>query len=156
MNQNKRTPNFLKYVFALIVVIASLSTIGQTQITKGSLKVVVKNVKNNTGQVGFFLFNSADGFPTQTEKALLSGFVKITTTTAEYTFANIALGTYAVYVFHDADNNKKLKTNFIGMPKEGIGVSNNAKGHFGPPKYNDAKFDFNKPEQTITISLAYL
>ena len=156
MNQNKRTPNFLKYVFALIVVIASLSTIGQTQITKGSLKVVVKNVKNNTGQVGFFLFNSADGFPTQIEKALFSGFVKIAGNTAEYTFTNIAVGTYAVYVFHDADNNKKLKTNFIGMPKEGIGVSNNAKGHFGPPKYNDAKFDFNKPEQTITISLAYL
>jgi uncharacterized protein (DUF2141 family) len=42
------------------------------------------------------------------------------------------------------------------MPKEGIGVSNNAKGNFGPPKYDDAKFNFNKPEQTISISLSYL
>jgi uncharacterized protein (DUF2141 family) len=66
------------------------------------------------------------------------------------------LGTYAVYVFHDEDHNKKLKTNFFGMPKEGMGVSNNAKGHFGHPKYDDAKFNFNKPEQTISISLSYL
>ena len=156
MNQNRRNPNLLKYLFAAIIVVASLSAISQTQVTKGNLKVVVKNVKNKTGQVGFFLFNSANGFPTQIEKAQSSGFVKITATTAEYTFTNIAWGTYAVYVYHDEDNNKKLNTNFIGMPKEGIGVSNNAKGHFGPPKYNDSKFDFNKPEQTITISLSYL
>ncbi len=156
MNQNRRTPNFLKYIISTIIIIASLSTIGQTQVIKGSLKVVVKNMKNNSGQVGFFLFNSADAFPTHTEKALLSGFVKIIGNTAEYTFTNVPVGTYAVYVFHDEDNNKKLNTNFIGMPKEGIGVSNNAKGHFGPPKYNDAKFDFNKQDQTISISLSYL
>jgi len=113
-------------------------------------------MKSKTGQVGFFLFNSIGAFPDKTEKARLSGFVKIAGNTAEYTFTNLAIGTYAVYVFHDEDNNKKLNSNFIGMPKEGVGVSNNAKGHFGPPKYNDAKFNFNKSELTITISLTYL
>ena len=117
---------------------------------------MVHNMKSKTGQVGFFLFNSADAFPGNTEKALLSGFVKTVGNSVEYTFTNVALGSYAVYVFHDEDSDKKLKTNFIGMPKEGMGVSNNTKGHFGPPKYDDAKFDFNKSEQTITISLTYL
>lgn len=155
-DQNRRTPNLLKYLVAAIIVITSLSVSSQPQVKKGDLKVVVKNIRNKTGQVGFFLFNSADAFPLHTEKAIASGFVKTTSNTVEYTFTNIALETYAVYVFHDEDNNKKLDTNFIGMPKEGIGVSNNAKGHFGPPKYADAKFDFNKPDQTIIISLSYL
>ena len=59
-------------------------------------------------------------------------------------------------VFHDEDNNKQLNTNFVGMPKEGIGVSRNAKGHFGPPKYEDAKFELNKAGESMVISLKYL
>ena len=148
--------NFLKLIVVILILISSLSITGQTSGKKGNLKVVVNNIKSKTGQVGFFLFNSRDAFPTHTEKALLSGVVKTSGNSVEYTFTNLTFGTYAVYVFHDEDNDKKLKTNFIGMPKEGMGVSNNAKGHFGPPKYTDAKFDFNKPEQTITISLIYL
>jgi uncharacterized protein (DUF2141 family) len=66
------------------------------------------------------------------------------------------ISTYAVCAFHDENSNKKIGTNWIGIPKEGIGVSNNAKGNFVPPKFDDAKFAFNKPEQTITISLKYL
>lgn len=85
-----------------------------------------------------------EGFPSHTEKAFLSGYVKTVGNTVEYTFTNIETGAYAVYIFHDEDNNKKLNTNFIGMPKEGIGFSNNAKGYFGLPKYDDSKFDFNE------------
>ena len=148
--------NFLKQIVVILIVISGLSVTVQAQVTKGNLKVVVNNIKSKTGQVGFFIFNSAETFPTHTEKALLSGFVKTAGNSVEYTFANLAFGTYAIYVFHDEDNDNKLKTNFIGMPKEGMGVSKNAKGHFGPPKYDDAKIDFNKPEQTIAITLIYL
>ena len=153
---NQITLNFLKYLIVGFILISVLSVSGQTQTPKGNLKVVVNNLKSKTGQVDFFLFNSADGFPSHTGKALLSGFVKIAGNSAEYAFTNLAIGTYAVYVFHDEDNDKKLKTNFMGMPKEGMGVSNNAKGHFGPPKYEDAKFVFNKSGEVITISLNYL
>lgn len=148
--------NFLRYLIVIFILISSFSLSSQTQIKKGNLKVVVHNIRSKTGQVGFFLFNSADAFPGHTEKALLSGYVKTAGNTVEYTFTNLATGTYAVYVFHDEDNDKKLKTNFVGMPKEGMGVSKNAKGHFGPPKYDDAKLDFNKSDQIIIISLTYL
>jgi uncharacterized protein (DUF2141 family) len=49
-------------------------------------------------------------------------------------------GKYAISAFHDRDGNGQLSTNFIGMPKEPIAVSNNALGKFGPPKYEDAVF----------------
>jgi len=155
-NHFKIVAGFLKSTLLAAVLITSLSASSQTQVKKGNLKVVVNNLKSKTGQVGFFLFNSGDAFPTHTEKALLSGFVKTSGNSVEYTFTNLAYGTYAVYVFHDEDNDKNLKTNFIGMPKEGMGVSKNAKGHFGPPKYDDAKIEFNKQEQSIAISLIYL
>ena len=148
--------NNIMYLVVTFILATSLSVSSQTQSKKGNLKIVVTNIKNKTGQVGFFLFNSVETFPGETEKALAKGFVKTVGNKAEFTFTNIGLGTYAVYVFHDEDNNKELKTNFIGMPKEGVGVSNNAKGKFGPPKYDDAKFEFNTPGQSITIALSYL
>jgi len=51
------------------------------------------------------------------------------------------VGKYAVSVFHDENSNGKLDTNFLGIPREGVGASNNAKGHFGPR--NSARQRFN-------------
>ncbi len=155
-DRNRIVIILLKSLFILVVFSTCLSVKAQTQSKKGSLRVVVNNYRNRSGQIGFYLFNSGDQFPGHTEKAILSGFVKITGNTTEFIFTNVQSRTYAVYVFHDEDSNKELNTNFIEMPKEGVGVSNNAKGHFGPPKYDDAKFIFNKPEQLISISLTYL
>lgn len=71
-------------------------------------------------------------------------------------FQNLPAGEYAVSVYHDENNNKKMDTNFFGIPKEGVGASNNARGHLGPPKYKDAKFLFNGKSQTIQIQIVYL
>ncbi|MGB1141698.1 MAG: DUF2141 domain-containing protein [Halioglobus sp.] len=50
-------------------------------------------------------------------------------------------GEYAITIFHDSNGNGELDTNFIGLPKEPIAMSNNAKPKFGPPKYEDAAFE---------------
>jgi len=50
-------------------------------------------------------------------------------------------GQYALSIFHDRNGNGEMDTNFIGMPKEPIAMSNNAKAKFGPPKYDDAVFE---------------
>jgi uncharacterized protein (DUF2141 family) len=44
-------------------------------------------------------------------------------------------GDYAVLVHHDDNDNDKMDTNFIGIPKEPIGLSNSAVPKLGPPKY---------------------
>ena len=156
ISKTKSVSGFATLFFVLLMIISGPGAAGQTQPKKGNLKVVVTNIRGNTGQIAFYLFNSGDDFPMKTGKALMQGFVKTAGSSAEYTFTNLAAGTFAVFVFHDADNDKKLKTNFVGMPKEGMGVSNNAKGHFGPPKYTDAKFEFRNSGQVVTIALVYL
>jgi uncharacterized protein (DUF2141 family) len=44
----------------------------------------------------------------------------------------------------------------MGMPREGVGASNNAKGHFGPPKFDAAKFSFSGGRLELKISIIYL
>ena len=46
----------------------------------------------------------------------------------------------------------KNYTNFLGIPKEPIGMSNDATGFMGAPKYKDAKFKVTK-DTAITITV---
>ena len=52
----------------------------------------------------------------------------------------LAPGEYAVSIFYDENGNGELDANFIGIPREPVALSNNAKPSFGPPKYKDAVF----------------
>ena len=58
--------------------------------------------------------------------------------------------------FQDENGNGKLDTNFIGMPKEGVGASNDAAGKFGPPKFDDARFNYKAGRSVMTIHIRYL
>ena len=49
-------------------------------------------------------------------------------------------GEYAIAFFIDANGNKKLDKNFLGIPKEQFGFSNNAMGTLSAPSFEQAKF----------------
>lgn len=141
--------------FALAFSAIGISFTGPPFPVAGNLKIVVTKERNGNGQIGFCLFNTAEGFP-HPEKAAKCVFVKTNSNSTEYTFTGITFGTYAISVFHDENGNKKLDTNWIGLPSEGVGVSNNGRDDWGPPKYKNAKFDFNKTEQIVEITIKYL
>ena len=63
-------------------------------------------------------------------------------------------GEYALSIFYDANDNGELDTNFIGIPKEPIALSNNARPKFGPPKYKDAVFTLGSAPLTQRIDMA--
>ena len=63
-------------------------------------------------------------------------------------------GTYGVQAMHDLNDNGELDTGFMGIPKEPWGFSNNAKGRFGPPKWQDLVFTLEgKSDLTIDLNL---
>jgi len=64
-------------------------------------------------------------------------------------------GVYAVSVFHDENMNQKLDKNFVGVPKEGYGDSNNPKKKMGPPSFEETKFQLSATEQSTEIKLMY-
>jgi uncharacterized protein (DUF2141 family) len=100
---------------------------------KGSLFVAVYDTKNS------FL-----------KKRFKGDITKIVDKKATIILKDIPSGEYAVSAFHDVNDNKKMDTNFLGIPKEPIGISNNATGFMGPPKYKEAKFTVNK---NITLAI---
>ena len=49
-------------------------------------------------------------------------------------------GNYAIAFFIDVNGNKKLDKNFLGIPKEQFGFSNNAMGKLSAPSFEQAMF----------------
>ncbi len=62
-------------------------------------------------------------------------------------------GDYAISIYYDVNGNGELDTNFIGIPKEPVALSNNAKAKFGPPKYKDAVFSLTTEGMTQRIEM---
>jgi uncharacterized protein (DUF2141 family) len=138
-------------VYCDVVAQAPINAIG----TRHSLIVIITKFKNNRGHVNVTVFNSDNGFP-KSGKGLQTLYLPINDNSVTAEFTDLSVGDYAVSVYHDENDNKRMDTNFFGIPKEGVGTSNNAKGHFGPPKYRDARFYYNGNNQTIKISINYL
>jgi uncharacterized protein (DUF2141 family) len=68
---------------------------------------------------------------------------------------NLPPGTYAAEAFHDENDNQILDRGFFGMPEEGMGFSNDARMHFGPPKFDQASFAVGGTDVAIRFGLKY-
>lgn len=119
-------------------------------------KIIINasNFKNSNGIAHFSLFNQSKGFPDKHKFAHVTASVPIIDNHASVTFENVSFGEYAVSVLHDENNNYKMDVNFIGIPKEGFGISNNYKGEKNKPAYNKAKISL-LGNMTVDINMVY-
>ena len=139
--------------------VATCGAFGQTPTpmpAENIIHVEIGGLRNDKGQMLCALFSSADAFPTKADKAVARLTAKIAERQAVCDFTGVATGTYAVSVEHDENSNGKLDRNFIGMPREGVGASNDAKGHMGPPKFSAACFQYKGGRLELKIHVNYL
>jgi uncharacterized protein (DUF2141 family) len=122
----------LSFLGTLLVLAAA--GVPQAQPPQANLiHVEIDGLRNHKGQVLCALFSSAEGFPKNSAKAAAHAKSDISHGHAFCEFPGIPSGTYAVSAFHDENSNGKMDTNFMGIPREGVAASNNARGHFGAP-----------------------
>lgn len=120
------------------------------------IHVKILHIRNSTGTVACALFDSAEGFPEEyLRMATNVMIIKIRKDQARCDFEDIPPGTYAMAVVHDENMNGKLDTNFLGIPLEGYGFSNDAKGPLGAPPFSAASFHYDGQNVELTMSLRY-
>jgi uncharacterized protein (DUF2141 family) len=133
-------------LIAVLFLSGILSSLAQD---KNTITLNFEGMKSDKGSLFIALYNTEDSFLKEPIKGTI---VKIVDKKATVILKDIPAGVYAVSAFHDENDNKKMDTNFFGIPKEPIGMSNDAKGFMGPPKYKDAKFEVSK-NRTLTINV---
>lgn len=140
----------IKIILSLVIGTASIQAQEETTAEVQNILVTITDIKSDDGMVYIGLYDSEKTF---LDKRYKSARSTIENNEAIITFANIPAGTYAVSVFHDENGNQKMDTNFMGIPKEDTGCSNNAKGFMSAPKWKDAKFDVVDSTVTLTINM---
>jgi uncharacterized protein (DUF2141 family) len=120
------------------------------------IHVDILGIRNSTGTVDCALFDSPDGFPNEfLHFATNVMVIKIRDTKARCDFLDIPPGTYALAVIHDENMNGELERKWPGIPTEGYGFSNDAKGFLGPPSFSAASFQYDGQNLDLTIILNY-
>ena len=114
-----------------------------------SITIEFTGMESDKGNLYVALYDNKEDF---LKKSIKGHIVEVKDKKATVIFKNIPEGEYAVSAFHDENDNKKMDTKIFGIPKEPIGMSNDATGFMGPPKYKDAKFSL-KSEVSISITI---
>ena len=129
-----------------------LATLAVTPARAATLEIVVGNVRDIRGKVLVSVCNP---------QRFLSEYCEFNGQSVAHpgevvvAVPNVPPGTYAVQAFLDDDGDERIRRNWLGMPREGIGFSNDAPFRFGPPSFGDAAFTLGPAGGRIRLNLRY-
>jgi uncharacterized protein (DUF2141 family) len=116
--------------------------------------VEIDGFDSDIGIAAVSLCGSETRFPPSEEgDTLARAFVEIRDGRAVASFHDLPYGDYAVAVFHDKNGDQQLNTNFLGMPTEPYGFSNDSRRRFRAPRFDEASVRLASEELVIGVTL---
>ena len=132
---------FLNLLFASSLLIAN------------ELTVTVTGIEGDKGEILIGVYNR-DGSFADISKYYKKEKLTIDGENISTTFKELPKGVYAVAIIHDENKNGKIDKNFLGMPIEGYGFSNNIRPMFRGATFDESKFELDS-DKKIVIEMGY-
>ena len=132
---------FLNFIFLWLSVFNNHSS--------GNLSIELDHALNQ-GKLLVYVYNNAAGFPTKPELAYETLIIECHHT-KQVKIDKLPFDAYAIILIHDKNGNEKLDRNWLGLPAEPYALSGHPKFRFGPPLFEDVKFEFNRDEQVLHL-----
>lgn len=107
------------------------------------LTINIQNIKSFKGEIIIGVFNTDKDF-LKDGVAIRNYTIAIDEATETIVVKDLPKGEYAVSLYHDENSDQECNRNFLGIPKEAYGFSNNIKPKFSAPAYNDCKFSLEE------------
>lgn len=117
--------------------------------TAADLTIEVNGVTNEKGSVLVAIYDRAE---TWMKKSVGTAQVPAKQGAVTLTIKDLADGEYAASLFHDENGNGTLDSNAFGVPTERYGFSMDARGNFGPPAFERAKFKLDANTRNIVVN----
>ncbi len=137
---------------ALCMLLGVSISSAQPEPAVGVLRLTITGFESDEGSARIAIANTGTGFKNDEGLvATLRG--ELHDGVARVQSLALPFGEYAVKVFHDANGNDKLDTNFLGIPKEAVGFSNGARATLGLPDFEDAKVVLSSDSLSVDISM---
>ena len=115
------------------------------------LDIKVTDVRVQQGSLRIAVVDSAAGW-SDGGKPVAGTVSKAQGSEQTFHFPDLPPGRYAVMVMHDENDNGTLDSNFMGMPIEGYGFSNNP-AVMRKPTFEEARFELGAAGSAITVRL---
>ena len=138
--------------FAVLFVV-SLLILQLKPVAAETLSVTVTGFRGARGTLFVTVWRDEAHFLGDVRHAAARGMVPVSGPEMTVTLDGLSRGVYAVTAFQDENGNGVLDRNFIGVPKEPAGVSNDAKGVMGPPKFKDAAIMLDGVSRSVPLRL---
>lgn len=131
----------------LITLAIFASALAKAQEVK--MNINITNIEPGKGTVVLNIYDKKEDF---LKKVFLSKMLKANNSTLTFTVDLPKKGLYAVTVFQDLDDNKKLKQDWFGILQEPVGYGNNFKPS-AKPRFNDCAITLGSDPVTQVIKL---
>ena len=115
------------------------------------LSVEFTNVRKGKGKLLVAIYKPNDKFGD--EKPGIAKIIEVNSTASHFVTFDLEPGKYALAVYHDLNGNEILDKNFVGIPKEPYGFSNNFRPRFSAPSFNDCAFELPANGQKLLVKL---
>ncbi len=125
-----------------VIAIAGLTFSGAASALAGAITVVVAGIEAEGGEIGCALYRGPEGFPMDDSLATVQ-WQAARRGGVECSFDDLEPGAYAVAVSHDFNGNQRTDTNFLGIPTEPWGVTNNVRPMLRAPRFEEAAVELN-------------
>jgi len=154
MNQKNHDYRPVLRILSAVILAIAFPVLPSLSQSTSTVLLEVSSFKNTRGSLNCRLFIKPSDFPDG--EGILSVRVPIAGPNTSCTFSNVEPGTYAVAVVHDENSDGKLDKNFVGVPSEGYGVSNNKTYALSAPKWDESVFTIMPSEsKTLQVKLRY-
>ena len=143
---------YIRYVILMLLLTGSANLeSGSSVLSVKNLKVTIENIRNQQGTVRVVFYNSAEKFLSD------DSYTDITCTVNGSSVVSCELrlpfGEYAIFSYHDLNENGQLDRGVLQLPVEPTGFSNILRVGMNPPSYEKVKFDFQQDGYSIGVRL---
>jgi uncharacterized protein (DUF2141 family) len=141
--------------YILIVIGAVLAPLTPAAAQPTCVKAKISGFRAGTGKLYISIYDSQEAF-LKIGKETATNVVTVSRkdTVVETCFSGLAPGWYAIALYHDEDDNKKMNSGLFGIPLEPYGLSNNFRPKFSYPRFEQCKFYVPESKQKeIAIAL---
>jgi uncharacterized protein (DUF2141 family) len=145
LNSSRSSPVRVGALMALITTLPMTAS-------AADLEVRITGMSDPLGQVGCSLFAGPAGFPMDNSGARQQ-WQAAEANGVTCRFSDVSEGSYAVAIGHDRNGDKRVDTNFLGMPTEQWGVSNNARPSLRAPRFDEAVFKVGADAKEVVIDI---
>lgn len=145
-------------IYRIIIPVFAMLCLAAADFAETAVVIQFLNIRGEQGNMLISLYDAPDQFPYQPKWRYMISKTKLKEQGNRFMIKEVKSGKYAIAIFDDENCDTVMQKNFLGIPKEGYGFSNNAKPSIkGAPSFEQCTFPVNEGKENIVeIDLQYL